>query len=259
MQAPTWAMRYFHSMDLFSSYLLIISLILNQLPGVIIWRIVEVFVDAHADFIIHSFDQLWQASHDDFKMKPCCPKHPSPNVLASKRSGCFTTALNICSGKLDIRKTGLGDHLKSFTWSIDHSFQHRNTRSNHSKKGSCLEFMGCRSECEILRATSQLRLRVINTVPREPFVPADHLPRRTSGQIILLNKKLTNWTNRLLDLSNIHIYIICIIHFHKFTFPHPGLRNHALLRVPIALTASSGRVLQCKEGDRNVCRQTPCL
>ena len=118
--------------------------------------------------------------------------------------------------------------------------------------------MGNCSEYEILRATSQLRLRVINTVPREPFVPADHLPRRTSGQIILLNKKLTNWTNRLLDLSNIRIYI-CIMHFHKFTFPHPGLRNHALLLVPIALTASRGRVLQCIEGDRTVCRQTPCL
>ena len=39
------------------------------------------------------------------------------------------------------------------------------------EKGSCLKFMGNCSECEILRATSQLRLRVINTVPREPFVP----------------------------------------------------------------------------------------
>ena len=188
----------------------------------------------------------------DRKMKPCCPKHPSPNVLASQRSGCFTTALNICSGKPDICKTDLGDHSKSFTWSIDHSFEDPITPPT-IRKGGCLKFMGSRSECEILRATSQLRLRVINTVPREPFVPADHLPRRTSGQIILLNKKLKNWTNRLLDLSNIHIYIICIIHFHKFTFPHPGLRNHALLRVPIASTASSDRVLQCIEGDRNVC------
>ena len=35
--------------------------------------------------------------------------------------------------------------------------------------------MGSRSECEIFRATSQLRLRVINAVPREPFFPVNHL------------------------------------------------------------------------------------
>lgn len=35
--------------------------------------------------------------------------------------------------------------------------------------------MGSRSECEILRATSQLRLRVINAVPREPLFPVNHL------------------------------------------------------------------------------------